>query len=110
MGSQKQGTDFEAAAHRFMELGISKVTLDEIASDLRMSKKTMYKYFPSKEDLLKNIIHARIKRTENVLQISWFPRKAVRREVAGDIHVAGREFSAASKQFVADLRRFSPEL
>jgi len=41
----------EAAAHRFMELGISKVTLDEIASDLRMSKKTMYKHFPSKEHL-----------------------------------------------------------
>jgi len=29
----------EAAADRFMEAGLYKVTMDEIASDLRMSKK-----------------------------------------------------------------------
>ena len=100
----------EAAAHRFMELGISKVTLDEIASDLRMSKKTMYKYFPSKEDLLKNIIHARIKLNGKRFTDIMGSRKPFGEKLQEIFTFAGREFSAASKQFVADLRRFSPEL
>ena len=36
-----------------MHEGFSKVTLDEIATELGMSKKTLYKYFEDKEDLLR---------------------------------------------------------
>jgi len=42
----------------FLNKGFYKTTMDEIASDLRISKKTIYKYFPSKEMLLNLIIHA----------------------------------------------------
>jgi AcrR family transcriptional regulator len=36
---------------RLLQFGFSKVTLDEIASELGISKKTLYKYFTGKEDL-----------------------------------------------------------
>ena len=32
--------------------GFYKTTMDEVASELGMSKKTIYKFFPSKEDLI----------------------------------------------------------
>jgi AcrR family transcriptional regulator len=40
----------------FLHNGFYKTSMDEIASSLRMSKKTIYKYFSSKDDLLKETI------------------------------------------------------
>lgn len=100
----------DAAARRFMELGISKVTLDEIASDLRMSKKTVYKYFPSKEDLLKNVIHARIKRNGKRFTDIMTSGKPFAEKLQEIFAFVGREVSAPSRQFVVDLRRFAPDL
>ncbi len=45
----------EFAESRFMAEGFYKISMDSIASDLRVSKKTIYKYFPSKESLVENI-------------------------------------------------------
>jgi AcrR family transcriptional regulator len=99
-----------AAARRFMELGISKVALDEIASDLGMSKKTLYKHFPSKEDLLRNVIHARIKRNgKRFIDISASGKPFVKK-LQEIFAFAGREFSTPGRQFIFDLRRMAPDL
>jgi|SRR5579883_2847971 len=42
----------EKARDWFYQYGFSKVTMDELAAELGMSKKTLYKYFTSKEQLL----------------------------------------------------------
>lgn len=42
---------------QFILFGYNKVTLDELASKLGMSKKTFYKYFKDKEDLLRWCVH-----------------------------------------------------
>lgn len=41
----------------FLIKGFYKTTMDEIAQELRVSKKTIYKFFPTKEILLNLIIH-----------------------------------------------------
>ena len=45
------------AEQLFLQFGYSKVTMDEIAANLGMSKKTLYKFFPSKEELVREIIY-----------------------------------------------------
>lgn len=45
----------EFAENKFMQEGFYKISMDSIASDLRISKKTIYKYFPSKESLVEVI-------------------------------------------------------
>jgi AcrR family transcriptional regulator len=45
------------AVRSFSERGFRKVTLDEISADLGVSKKTLYKFFRSKEELIKAVIH-----------------------------------------------------
>ncbi len=47
---------FEYAIDKFLREGFYKTTMDDLASQLRMSKKTIYKYFPSKDELLKEVI------------------------------------------------------
>lgn len=46
------------AQELFYHMGISAVTMDQLADELGMSKKTLYQYFPSKEALITDIIHA----------------------------------------------------
>lgn len=46
----------DKASDQFFALGYSRVTMDELANELGMSKKTLYKHFPSKVDLLRAIV------------------------------------------------------
>ena len=47
---------FSACRERFLKEGFAKTSVDEISSDLAISKKTFYKYFASKEDLVQQIM------------------------------------------------------
>lgn len=47
----------ETARAQFVNHGFSKVTTDEITGELGISKKTLYKYFPSKEALLQEVLN-----------------------------------------------------
>ena len=40
----------------FLKFGFKSVTMDDIANDLAISKKTLYKYFKNKEDLVDQAI------------------------------------------------------
>lgn len=52
---------------KFITEGFYKTTMDEIARDLQMSKKTIYKHFDSKEVLLENVCGIRMKLMEEFL-------------------------------------------
>ncbi|MBE9503553.1 MAG: TetR/AcrR family transcriptional regulator, partial [Proteobacteria bacterium] len=41
----------QTAKKRFFKEGLKKVHMDDIASDMGVSKKTLYKHFDSKEEL-----------------------------------------------------------
>ena len=49
----------------FFKSGFYKITMDEIAKGLRISKKTIYKYFPSKNNLLENIVKSFLQSTKS---------------------------------------------
>ncbi len=62
---------FNAAEQMFLQYGFAKVTMDEIASSLGMSKKTLYKFFSGKENLLKELIYNRQCVTEEHINQIW---------------------------------------
>ncbi|KAF0141504.1 MAG: transcriptional regulator TetR family [Stygiobacter sp.] len=47
----------QRADEMFRQYGYSKVTMEEIASNLAISKKTLYKHFSNKDHVLKEIVH-----------------------------------------------------
>ncbi len=65
---QAQVRIVEAAKERFLKLGFNAVTMDELAFDLGMSKKTLYKHFPTKTDLLKAVMDDRRTELEQGIQ------------------------------------------
>lgn len=52
---------------KFIRDGFYKTNLDEIASELKISKKTIYKFFPSKMKLLEEVIDFRINNISTML-------------------------------------------
>ena len=49
---EDQNKIVELTEEKFFRDGFYKTTMDEVASELKMSKKTIYKFFPSKDDLV----------------------------------------------------------
>ena len=100
----------EAATDRFMDAGLYKVTMDEIASDLRMSKKTVYKFFPSKEDLLKAIVHTMLKKIESEVQAITTSEKSFEEKFISILNLVGKILRRLSRPFMTDIQRFAPGL
>ena len=50
----------EKASILFMRNGVRSVTMDDLAKDLSMSKKTFYKYFKNKNELVVKILEIKI--------------------------------------------------
>lgn len=53
---------------RFAEYGFKKVTIDEIAAELGISKKTVYKIFSSKEEILREVVLAKMNMLLEIFQ------------------------------------------
>ncbi|MFN5112767.1 MAG: TetR/AcrR family transcriptional regulator, partial [Ignavibacteria bacterium] len=47
------------AMQEFMQFGFSRISMDDLAERVGMSKKTLYKYFQSKEVLVREVIELR---------------------------------------------------
>jgi hypothetical protein len=51
----------KAASDVFLTKGFYKIPVDDVAASLKMSKKTIYKHFNSKEDLIREVAYLFIK-------------------------------------------------
>jgi AcrR family transcriptional regulator len=93
---------------KFFKEGFHKTTMDEIAADLRMSKKTIYKHFPTKEDLVqavaKNFMQI-IKGT--IIPILSSDKNAIEK-LEGLMNVLATTFQKISSKMMDDLRRHYP--
>ncbi len=54
--SEEKDRILEHAKEKFFRDGVSTTTMDELASDLHISKKTIYKFFPSKDAIIDEIM------------------------------------------------------
>ena len=68
MRNSNQDKILNAAEKRMIQFGYRKVTMDEIAGDLRMSKNTIYKEFKSKIEIAESLLD-RLKNRINTYQI-----------------------------------------
>ncbi len=99
----------EEAQDLFFRYGFAKVTMDETAEKLGMSKKTLYKHFPSKDDLLEAV-------TEDHIQCCDAEMHAICRAKGGGPLVKFRRlmdyvaslYGRMSESLVHDLRRSAP--
>ena len=99
------------AAARFLASGFRRLTMDQLASELGVSKKTLYSHFPSKQELLSAAIHLQLDgleaRLEKVFGAGDLPFPA-RLDLL--LHAVGAQFSAIRYPLVDDLYRHAPRV
>jgi AcrR family transcriptional regulator len=100
-----------AARTHFFAHGFRSVTMDDLADELGMSKKTLYAAFPSKLDLLRAVLLEKFRHVETDLdQVT----STVSTDVLGALHqllaCMQRHAGEIQPPFVRDIRREAPEV
>jgi len=102
---------FTAAEQMFLQYGFAKVTMDEIASSLGMSKKTLYKFFSGKENLVIELIKSRQCETEDYINQIWAkPDLDFVGKLKEMMDFLGKQSSKIRGPLFDDLRKSMPEL
>lgn len=99
------------ARRQFLTHGFRSVSMDDLAAELGMSKKTLYVAFPSKDALIEAVLKDKFREVEKDLE-------RVARDQVADVEVAlhqlldcvQRHTTEIQPAFVRDLGRESPEL
>ena len=101
----------EAARNAFFAHGFARTTMDDLARELGMSKKTLYRSFASKEAIVGAIVAAKVESISSGLEVimedpeSGFSTRAQR--VMNHVMTG---LSGVSPTFVRDLQRFLPHV
>jgi len=86
----------EAARAHFFRHGFRSVTMDDLAEELGISKKTLYAHFPGKIELLEAVLADKFAGVEAKLN--------------GIIHAHPHDFSAALHELLANMQRELDEI
>ncbi len=100
-----------AARHHFLSHGFRRVTMDDLAEELGMSKKTLYASFPSKRLLLEAVLADKFRHVEADLDGITSRGSA---DVLASLHqllaCMQRHTDEIKPPFVRDMQRESPEV
>ncbi len=100
----------EARGH-FFSHGFRTVTMDDLAAELGMSKKTVYAHFPSKEALLEAVIKDKFARVSATLETI---QRQQPNDFAARLHALldgmQRELGELKPPFVRDMRLKAPHI
>ena len=98
------------AQEKFFNQGFSKVTVDEIASDLGMSKKTIYKFFPSKDEMMRAVIHFMMKRVEREVDFIVSSNRPFDEKMTQFLAFIGSIWGRGGRQLPVDIKKYAPDL
>jgi AcrR family transcriptional regulator len=101
-----------AARRHFFAHGFRGVTMDDLAEELGMSKKTLYASFPSKLDLLRAVLLDKFRSVE--VDLDRVISAASKDDVLATLHqllaCMQRHTEEIQPPFVRDIRREAPEI
>lgn len=100
-----------AARREFFLHGFRRVSMDDLASELRMSKKTLYGCFPSKSLLVEAVLKDKFHEVEKDLgRLAAEDSSDMEGAIHRFLHRVQRHTSEIHPSFVRDLGRESPDL
>jgi AcrR family transcriptional regulator len=98
-----------SARDLFYIYGFSKVTVDEIANKLGMSKKTIYKFFPSKDELVQEVVRLSIHEMDTCcVGLMNQPNVNFADRLKQMMTMIGMQYAKMSRQLLEDLEKNAP--
>lgn len=98
------------ATDRFLAHGFNRVTMDRLAADLGVSKKTLYQHFASKEALLYTVVTGFLEESSASVKAIIDRGGDLRGRLAALMTFLSRRLSAVSPVFFEELERHAPEM
>lgn len=95
---------------KFFRDGFYKTTMDDLAVELRMSKKTIYKLFASKEELVHSIALHFLERIRDTILPEINSEKNAIEKLAGLLRTLARVSERITPQMLDEMRRHIPSL
>jgi TetR/AcrR family transcriptional regulator, cholesterol catabolism regulator len=94
----------------FMKYGIRSVSMDDICRELGMSKKTLYRYFGNKSDLVNRILQQSLEDFEVHMKALPFQEHNAIEELLEISRVIDGQMRDASLAISFDLQKYYPEI
>lgn len=94
----------------FLKGGYSGVNMDSIASELGMSKTTIYREFKNKDFLIKELVTGYEQELEDELKLALAGDGSFSEILNELLKIARNRFSFYDKYILADLRKNAPEI
>ena len=101
----------DEAYRLFLSKGYKNTTMDDIAQALTMSKKTLYKYFPGKLELLSaafELLKTRLSKKVDVLISDQ--RHSFAYKLKSFLSTIAKDLAPINPELLADLRAHAPEI
>ncbi|MGB9836006.1 MAG: TetR/AcrR family transcriptional regulator [Candidatus Saccharicenans sp.] len=95
----------------FFRHGFSRVSMDELAEDLGISKATIYRYFPDKESLLREVLkEVRESMLAELERLRADCKLSCREKLMSFFTSLGQTMSSISRELLKDIRFRLPEI
>jgi AcrR family transcriptional regulator len=110
-GADQKQVILSTARRKFLTYGFHHVSIDSIVRDLHTSKSTIYKYYSTKEDLIKGVLDQLNHETNDQLEIiindedTSFPLK-----LGLVIEFTRNTLARINEEFLQDLKFRTPEI
>ena len=98
----------EKANDLFRRYGIKSITMDEIATQLGVSKKTLYQYFSDKDELVEAIVKNTIKGAQDTCDKNQVNSRDAVHELFEAMELVQEIFSEMNPAMMYDLEKFHP--
>lgn len=94
---------------RFFREGFIRITVDEISSDLAISKKTFYKYFSSKEEVVQLIMERLMATTRGKIENTLLGDRSAVEKLSEIITLLAGNISRLSPIYGQDIKKRLPQ-
>lgn len=95
---------------KFWKEGFYKTSMDELAREMKISKKTIYRYFPTKEKLLEEICVKTFRDIDEQIESTIRAKGSVVYKFAQIINIQMKYFMHLSEKWSKDLKTQAPYL
>ena len=106
---QKLQQIIENTGNIFMRYGIKSVTMDDVARELKISKKTLYKYVDDKLDLVCKVMHGMCDADQDDIQALIDKSVNAIDETILITHYVGQKLKSIHPSIHYDLEKYYPE-
>lgn len=104
------GLRIKQKAHElFMQYGLRSVSMDDIATSLGISKKTIYLYYADKDELVDAVVDAEFTKNESICEYDKLHSKNAIEEIFLAMDMVAEMLSSMNPSLVFDMQKYYPK-